>query len=195
MNIAFFASHGGSNFQAIAEKINSGYINANAKLLISNNSDSFAIKRAKNLGIKAVHISSSQYQNPSDFHSALLELLRANEIDLIVLAGYMKKIPETIIRNYKNRILNIHPALLPKFGGQGMYGMNVHKAVIDAKEKRTGATVHIVNEVYDEGRILNQASMIQSIEVLNKGRVRRAKLYYLRGMSDKKTRQKLGRRN
>ena len=156
MNIAFFASHGGSNFQSIVQNIQSGYLDANAKLLITNNSDAFAIQRAKKLGIEYVHISSAQFESPQVFQQKLISILKDNNIDLIILAGYMRKIPISLIKEFKNRILNIHPALLPKYGGQGMYGMNVHKAVFDAKDTVTGATVHLVSEEYDEGRILKQ---------------------------------------
>lgn len=156
MNIAFFASHGGSNFQSIADNINTGYINANAKLLVTNNSDAFAIQRAKNLGIDYVHISSAQFDSPQEFQQKLISILQKYGIDLIVLAGYMRKVPTSLIKEYKNRILNIHPALLPKYGGQGMYGINVHTAVYEAKDVVSGATVHLVNEEYDEGRILKQ---------------------------------------
>jgi|APTNR8051073442_1049403.scaffolds.fasta_scaffold36416_2 phosphoribosylglycinamide formyltransferase 1 len=159
INIAFFASHGGSNFQSIVENIRSGYINANAALLISNNSDCYAFERAKSLGVPYKHISSAQFDNSIEFHNALLDLLEEYKIDLIVLAGYMRKIPFPIIQKYNNKILNIHPALLPKYGGQGMYGMNVHKAVHDAGETISGATVHLVSEEYDEGRILKQESI------------------------------------
>lgn len=156
INIAFFASHGGSNFQSIVENIRGGFINANATLLITNNSDSYAIERAKLLGVDYIHISSAQFGSPEEFHQSLLAILKEREIDLIVLAGYMRMIPLAIIKEFRNRIVNIHPALLPKFGGQGMYGMNVHTAVFEAKEKVSGATVHLVNEQYDEGRILKQ---------------------------------------
>lgn len=156
MNIAFFASHGGSNFQAIVENIKSGNIEANASLLISNNSDCYAFERAKALGVPCRHISSAQFDNSDDFNQELLNVLNRFEIDLIVLAGYMKKIPQILIKKYRNRILNIHPALLPKYGGKGMYGMNVHNAVYEAKESKSGATVHLVSEEYDEGRILKQ---------------------------------------
>lgn len=159
LNIAFFASHGGSNFQAIAENIIAGNINANATLLISNNSDSLAIQKAKKLNIPSIHISSNQFETIEQFQDKLLQILQDYNIDLIVLAGYMKKIPLRLIQQYPNRILNIHPALLPKYGGQGMYGMNVHQAVFEAKENVTGATVHIVNEEYDKGRILKQKSV------------------------------------
>lgn len=160
LNIAFFASHGGSNFQSIVENIQSGEIKANASLLITNNSDCFAIQRAINLNIPYVHISSLLFDTAEKFQSQLLAILKEYKIDLIVLAGYMRKIPLSIIKQYPNRILNIHPALLPKFGGQGMYGMNVHNAVFDAKEKETGATVHLVNEEYDQGKILKQQKIL-----------------------------------
>lgn len=159
MNIAFFASHGGSNFQTIVENIQNGNINANAALLISNNSDCFAFERAKKLSVPYKHISSALFADSQEFQNALLALLEEYKIDLIVLAGYMRKIPESIIQKYKNRILNIHPALLPKYGGQGMYGMFVHNAVHEAGDAISGATVHIVSEEYDEGRILKQESV------------------------------------
>jgi phosphoribosylglycinamide formyltransferase-1 len=159
LNIAFFASHGGSNFQAIAENILSGHIAANAALLISNNSDSGAMQKAEKLGISHLHISSNQFDSSEQFQTALLKALADYDIDLIVLAGYMKKIPLSVIRKFPNRILNIHPALLPKYGGQGMYGMNVHQAVYENGETLTGATVHIVSEEYDEGKILKQMSV------------------------------------
>ncbi|MFN3195784.1 MAG: phosphoribosylglycinamide formyltransferase [Chlorobiota bacterium] len=156
MNIAFFASHGGSNFQAIVEALRNQGIAANPVLLISNNSDAYALERAKNLGVEPVHISSAQYDTGEEFQAALLNLLDKHNIDLVVLAGYMRMIPKVMIEKYRNRILNIHPALLPKYGGKGMYGMNVHRAVHETGEKESGATVHLVNEKYDEGRILKQ---------------------------------------
>lgn len=156
MNIAFFASHGGSNFQAIVEAIRDQGIAANPVLLVSNNSDAYALERAKNLGVEPVHISSAQYDTGEEFQAALLNLLDKHNIDLVVLAGYMRMIPKVMIEKYRNRILNIHPALLPKYGGKGMYGMNVHRAVHETGEKESGATVHLVNEKYDEGRILKQ---------------------------------------
>jgi formyltetrahydrofolate-dependent phosphoribosylglycinamide formyltransferase len=159
INIAFFASHGGSNFQSIVENIQSGKINANASLLISNNSDCYAFERAKSLGVPFKHISSAQFEDSHEFQNALLSLLDEYRIDLIVLAGYMRKIPQSIIQKYKNKILNIHPALLPKYGGQGMYGMFVHNAVHESGDAVSGATVHIVSEEYDEGRILKQESV------------------------------------
>jgi phosphoribosylglycinamide formyltransferase-1 len=164
MNIAFFASHGGSNFQAIVEALRDKGIAAAPVLLISNNSDAYALERAKNLGVKPVHLSSAQYDTAEEFQSDLLSLLDKHEIDLVVLAGYMRMIPKVMIEKYKNRILNIHPALLPKYGGKGMYGMNVHRAVYEAGDTESGATVHLVNEKYDEGRILKQGKVAISKE-------------------------------
>lgn len=159
MNIAFFASHGGSNFQAIVEAIRNENIAAKPVLLISNNSDAYALERAKSLGVKPIHISSAQYDSAAEFQSALLGVLDEHNIDLVVLAGYMRMIPKVMIEKYHNRILNIHPALLPKYGGKGMYGMNVHQAVHEAGDTESGATVHLVNEKYDEGKILKQGKV------------------------------------
>lgn len=159
LNIAFFASHGGSNMQAIIDAIKANNINAVPVLVISNNSNSGAIERAKNESIKYYHISRLNFSTDEEFEAYLLQVLKDEKIDIIILAGYMKMVPISIINHFKGRILNIHPALLPKFGGKGMYGMNVHKAVIEAKENISGATVHVVDEIYDNGRILAQMTV------------------------------------
>lgn len=156
LRIGFFASHGGSNMQAIIDAIKSGEIDAVAALVISNNSESGAIERAKKEGIPFSHISAKTHPDDDERIAAMLEKLDKNKIDLIILAGYMKKIQSQIIEHVGGRVLNIHPALLPKFGGEGMYGMNVHKAVIESGEKVSGATVHLVDSEYDRGRILMQ---------------------------------------
>lgn len=156
MRICFFASHGGSNMQAILDAVKSGELQAEAVMLISNNSQSYALERAKNFGLKAYHLSSKT--NPEDLNETIVALLTENNINVIVLAGYMKKLDDEIIDAVEGRVLNIHPALLPKFGGEGMYGNKVHQAVIESGEKISGATIHLVNSHYDEGRILNQAS-------------------------------------
>jgi len=153
LKIAVFASHGGSNLQAIIDGIKEKKLEATIKVVISNNSDSFALERAKKENIPCYHVSSYKYKYVD---KEILRLLHKYNVNIIVLAGYMKKLPLTIIKEYKNHILNIHPALLPKFGGKGMYGLNVHKAVIKAKEEYSGATIHLVDENYDQGRILNQ---------------------------------------
>lgn len=156
MNICVFASGSGTNFKAIIEAKKSGIINSDILLLITNNSDCGAVSIAKENGISVFHISRKVYPNASDDEYANLFLDKMDEykINFIVLAGYMKMLDASIIKKFPNRIINIHPALLPKFGGKGMYGMNVHKAVIEAGEKESGVTIHYVNEKYDEGKII-----------------------------------------
>lgn len=159
MNIAVFASGRGSNLVAILNAIKEGRLNARVSVVISNNSNAGALEIARANGIDALHISRKQFSSDEDYVKKILYELKSRNIELIVLAGYMKKIPPEIIREYPNRILNIHPALLPAFGGLGMYGMNVHKAVIDYGVKITGVTVHIVDEEYDHGPIVMQRAV------------------------------------
>jgi phosphoribosylglycinamide formyltransferase-1 len=154
VNLGFLASGRGSNLQAVIDACKSGRLRATPRVVISNNSDSGALERARREGIPAYHLSSHTHGEGLD--EAILETLRRHGVELVVLAGYMKKLgPRTLVA-YRNRIVNIHPALLPKFGGQGMYGMNVHRAVIAAGERESGATVHLVDEEYDHGAILAQ---------------------------------------
>jgi phosphoribosylglycinamide formyltransferase 1 len=158
LNICIFASGSGTNFKAIIEAKKSGIINSEISLLVTNNSDCGAVAIAKENGIPVFHISRKVYPDASDeeYANLFLEKFSEHNIDFIVLAGYMKMLDVRIIRKFPNRIINIHPALLPKFGGKGMYGMNVHKAVIEAGEKESGVTIHYVNENYDEGKIIFQ---------------------------------------
>jgi phosphoribosylglycinamide formyltransferase-1 len=153
-NIAVFASHGGSDLQAIIDGCKSGAINARVSVVISNNSDSFALTRAKNENIPAFHI--SKKTAPDSLDEKILEILQLHKTDIIFLAGYLKKIPLVVLQIFENRIFNIHPSLLPKFGGKGMFGINVHKAVLDAGETETGITIHRVTADYDQGEILAQ---------------------------------------
>lgn len=159
MNIAVFASGRGSNLLAIIDAIKKGKLKAIVALVVSNNSDSGALRIAKENGIEAIHISRKKFSSDEEYVNSLMQELRKRNIDFIVLAGYMKKIPAEIVREYRNKILNIHPALLPAFGGQGMYGMNVHRAVIDYGVKITGVTIHIVDEEYDHGPIVFQKAI------------------------------------
>lgn len=159
MNIAVFASGRGSNLLAIIDAIKKGKLKARVALVVSNNSDSGALRIAKENGIEATHISRKKFSSDEEYVNSLMQELRKRNIDFIVLAGYMKKIPAEIVREYRNKILNIHPALLPAFGGQGMYGMNVHRAVIDYGVKITGVTIHIVDEEYDHGPIVFQKAI------------------------------------
>lgn len=157
MKIAFLASHGGSNMQAILDGCRDGSIPADPSLLVCNNPKAGAIDRARRSGMPHVVLNGKTHPDESQLDQAILGSLQASGAELVILAGYMKKIGPQVLHAYRNRILNIHPALLPKHGGQGMYGMNVHRAVIAAGETESGATVHLINEVYDEGPILQQA--------------------------------------
>ena len=152
MNIAVFASGRGSNFEAVFSKIQAGEIRAKIKCLISNNPEAPALEFAKKNGISAFAIDIKSVASTKQF----LKILEDNKISLIVLAGYMKLIPNEVVERFQNKIINIHPALLPAFGGKGCYGMNVHKKVIKSGVKYTGATVHFVNNNYDEGQIIAQ---------------------------------------
>lgn len=152
INIAIFASGSGSNAENIVK-----YFAANPniciKLIVSNKEDAFVHQRAGKLGVKSVTFSKSDFEN-SDL---VLNYLKKSGVDFIVLAGFLLKVPQNLINAYPNKIVNIHPALLPKFGGRGMYGDNVHKAVIESGDTKSGITIHYVNENYDEGTIIFQA--------------------------------------
>ena len=154
-----FASGSGSNFKSIHQKIKEGKINGKIKLVISNNPKSGALKYAISKGIPIfVH---NQLRFPGEIkycQSLSNELIKVNA-KLLVLAGYMKKIPDEIVAHFERRIINIHPSLLPKFGGKGFFGMNVHRAVIQLKEKESGASVHFVNQNYDDGPIVAQSAI------------------------------------
>ncbi len=159
MNIAVFASHGGSDLQAIIDGCKNNEIKAAVSAVISNNSDSMALQRAKNEGIDGYHLSVKTEGTEELLAEKLLYVLQKYNVDMIFLAGYMRLLHHSILETYHNRIFNIHPALLPKFGGKGMYGMNVHQAVLDAGEKETGVTIHRVNVEYDSGEIVAQTKV------------------------------------
>jgi phosphoribosylglycinamide formyltransferase-1 len=151
-NIAIFASGEGTNTQNIIDYFKSPACGIKVALVISNNSGANVLNRAKEAGIPSIVIDRATFYNSDQ----LIEQLKSAHIDLIVLAGFLWKIPENLIKNFPDKIINIHPALLPKYGGKGMYGMNVHKAVVDAKEKESGISIHFVNENYDEGQLIEQ---------------------------------------
>ncbi len=159
LRLGFLASHGGSNLQAILDAIRSGALPAEARVVVSNNSAATALERARKAGVAALHLSSASHPDPEALDRAILGALREREVNLVVLAGYMRKIGARVLAAYPNRIVNVHPALLPKFGGQGMFGMHVHEAVLAAGETRTGVTVHLVNAEYDRGAILAQVEV------------------------------------
>jgi len=156
MNIGFLASHGGSNMQAIIDACRAGRLHAAPVVVISNTGDSRALERARTEGIPSYHLSGTTHPDPDGLDRAILDALVRHNVDVVALAGYMKKLGPKTLAHFKGRILNIHPALLPKHGGKGMWGMHVHEAVIAAGEKESGATVHLVDEEYDRGPILAQ---------------------------------------
>ena len=157
LNIAVLGSGRGSNLQAILSAMHQGKIpNARVCLVLSNNSGAGILEIARNNSLPALHVSRQHYQSEEAFVTALLGILESHRVNLIVLAGYMKQIPPRVIAAYRNRILNVHPALLPSFGGKGMYGMRVHEAVLAARSTQSGATVHLVDEEYDHGTIVLQ---------------------------------------
>lgn len=152
IRVAVFVSGRGSNLEAI---LNSPKLKkvAIVKVVISDKAECLAFEIAKKNSIDTYNVGK---QENFIHYSDLAEFLKLLDIGLIVLAGFLKMMPETVIKNFKNRIINIHPALLPSFGGKGMYGMNVHKAVYNSGAKVSGATVHFINEAYDEGKIIAQ---------------------------------------
>ncbi len=157
--IAVFGSGSGSNMESLCKAIDQGLLPAVIGCVISNNSRAFILERARLRNIPAHHVSTRTHPDPDGFNAHLLELMTTNGINLICLAGYMKKMPIPLIRHFEDRILNIHPALLPAFGGKGMYGLNVHKSVISSGACVSGASIHIVNEEYDRGRIIAQTTV------------------------------------
>lgn len=159
MNIAVFASGRGSNFEAILNAIQRGMLPARVVVLVSNKSSAGAMELARAHGIPAVHMSLQQFPGEEEYVERLLAVLKEHKAEFIALAGYLKKIPPRVTERFRNRIVNIHPALLPKFGGAGMYGIHVHEAVLAAGENITGATVHIVDEEYDRGAIIMQRTV------------------------------------
>lgn len=153
MKIAFLASHNGSAARAIAQACQSGILAAAPLLLISNNTGSMALQWAKDMGIKTAVINAA---NTADPDVAIAGLLEDNIIDLVICSGYMKLTGPRTIASVHGAILNIHPALLPKYGGKGMYGRHVHQAVFDNKEHETGVSIHLVDGEYDHGRVIAQ---------------------------------------
>lgn len=156
LQLGFLASHGGTNMQAIIDVCKKGRLEAEPRVVIGNNSRSGALERAAREGIPVCHLSSRTHPEPGDLDAAILAALRRHQVELICLAGYMKRLGAATLAAYRGRILNIHPALLPKFGGRGFYGEAVHRAVLAAGERESGATVHLVDEEYDRGPVLAQ---------------------------------------
>ena len=157
LNLAVLVSGGGTNLQAIMDAIDQGLIKeARIRTVISNNADAFALERARNYGVEGLLLSPKDFDSREDFHQALLDALLEREIDLVVLAGYLVVVPPVVIRAFENRIINIHPSLIPSFCGTGCYGLHVHEKALERGVKVSGATVHFVDEGTDTGPIILQ---------------------------------------
>ncbi len=157
LNIAVMVSGGGTNLQAIIDAIENKKIGqAKISVVISSKKSAYALKRAENHGIKSVVVDKETYQTQEKITDEIIKVLKAENIDLVVLAGYMTILEKKLIDEYKEQIINIHPSLIPKYCGKGFYGMKVHQAVIEAGEVESGATVHFVDDGVDTGRILKQ---------------------------------------
>ena len=159
LRLGCLASHGGTNLQAIIDACKSGTLDAEVRVVISNNSSSTALGRARNEGIPGYHLSSVTHPEPEELARAIHETLKSHDVDVVMLVGYMKKLGRAVLDGYPVRILNTHPALLPGFGGKGMYGQRVHEAVLEAGDRVTGVTVHLVDAEYDRGPIVAQCEV------------------------------------
>lgn len=160
LKLAVLVSGGGTNLQAIIDKIENGTIeNAKIEVVISNKKDAYALERAKNHGIESEYLSPKDFAERAQFDEALLQLLQSYQVDLVVLAGYLVIVPKNVVKAYTNRIINIHPSLIPSFCGDGFYGLKVHEAVLARGNKVTGATVHFVDDGTDTGPIILQKAV------------------------------------
>ncbi len=160
MKMAVLVSGGGTNLQAIMDAMDRGKItNAEIAVVISNNANAYALERAKQRGIEAICVSPKAYASRAEFNQALLETIQSYDVELVVLAGCLVVIPEIMVKAYPNKIINIHPALIPSFCGTGYYGLKVHEGVLERGVKVTGATVHFVDEGTDTGPIILQKAV------------------------------------
>lgn len=159
MKLGFLSSHSGSTMQAVLQAVRNGKLAAAPVLLISNNSKSRSVEIAGEYAMPFHHISQKTHPDCDEHDKAILALLRQYEVDIVLLTGYMKKLGPRTLNAYSGKIINIHPSLLPKYGGIGMYGQYVHEAVLRHNEQETGVTIHLVDEEYDTGAIINQRSM------------------------------------
>lgn len=159
LRLGFLASHGGSNLQAILDAIGAGRLSARPVVVISNNSGSMALRRAEQAGIRGLHLSSHTHRSEEELDRAICGALGDVDVQLVVLAGYMKKIGPRTLETFAGRIVNIHPSLLPRHGGKGLYGSRVHESVLASGDAVTGVSVHIVDAQYDRGPILGQCEV------------------------------------
>lgn len=156
MRLAVLASGGGSNLQAILDSIERGALRTDVELVLTDRINIGALDRAERRGIPTAVLKPSDFEGPDAFGAAMMERFQMHEIDFVALAGYLRHIPADVVRSFRHRMVNVHPSLLPAFGGRGLYGMRVHQAVIDYGARWTGATVHLVDEEYDTGPIVLQ---------------------------------------
>lgn len=156
VNLGVLISGGGTNLQALIDNIENGRIDGRIRLVISNKKDAFGLERAKKHGIKHIYLNPKDFASDLDYNLKLIEVLQLEEVELVVLAGYLKVLSKEFIQAFKNKIINIHPSLIPSFCGKGYYGENVHRAVLEYGVKITGATVHFVDEGTDTGPIIMQ---------------------------------------
>ena len=160
LNIAVFVSGGGTNLQALIDAQDRGEIkNGKITFVLASNENAYALERAKKAGIPSVVVNRKSYSTKDEYDKAVLQALDGKNIDLIVLAGFLSILGEELVSKYNNRIINVHPSLIPLFCGDGFYGKKVHKAVLDSGMKVTGATVHFVNEITDGGAIILQKAV------------------------------------
>ena len=160
IKIAVLVSGGGTNLQALIDAQAAGaFPNGNIELVLASNAKAYALERARATGIEAIVVSRKSYEDPADYDQAVVQALQSRGIDLVVLAGFLSILGKPVIDAYPDRILNIHPSLIPSFCGAGFYGLRVHQAALDYGVKVTGATVHLVNEIPDGGKILLQKAV------------------------------------
>ena len=157
--VAVFVSGRGTGLQALIDASKSGQLTADIVLVVSNNLDAYGLTRAKEQGIATFVYNVKEFPSPLQAAEALLTRLLESRVEYVALAGYLRMIPSLVLRAFPGKVVNIHPALLPKHGGKGMYGHFVHEAVIAAREKESGATVHLVDEIYDHGKVLEQVAV------------------------------------
>jgi phosphoribosylglycinamide formyltransferase-1 len=159
VRIAVLISGGGTNLQSIIDAIDSGELDLQIACVVSNRKEAFGLKRAENAGIPAFYIGKGNYPEDRERETALMNLLKKEKIDLIVLAGYLNILPSSVIGAYKDRIINIHPSLIPRHCGKGYYGMKVHESVISSGDAITGVTVHYVDEGVDTGKVIERVEI------------------------------------
>jgi phosphoribosylglycinamide formyltransferase 1 len=157
VKIGVLASHEGTTLQGILDACAAGRIQGSVGVVISNNGSSGALRRARAAGIPAPHLSSVTHPVPEALDGAIAHALAANHVDVVFLAGYLKRLGPATLAAFRGRVLNTHPALLPKFGGQGMFGDRVYEAVLESGDEESGVSVHLVDEAYDTGRVVRQA--------------------------------------